>query len=95
MGTSPKDVACQPLADDTVDPVHSPHRLDPSGEDTEERAVVPRVRCVLTGCQADVCGGARESLLLGAAEHREDLDRGDPLGRHHVGTSRRRATRRS
>src|SRR5207247_6998724 len=72
-------------ADDALDPVLGPDRLDASGEDGEERSLVARVRCVLARCEADVGCGAGEPLAIGRAERSEDHDATDLVRRHHRG----------
>ena len=79
-----EDVARQPLADDPVDPVDRLDGLDPALEHREQRALVPGVGRVLARHETDVGRDPRETLVLVRAEHGEDLDPGDLLGRHHA-----------
>jgi hypothetical protein len=52
------------------------------------------VNVSLAGNEADVRRHACESLLVRSGKHREDLDRGDLLDRHHDGNSRLRGAHR-
>ena len=79
----PEHVAGAPVADDALDPVHELDRLDPPGEEPEERALGGGVRRILARLERDVRGDAREPFALLEREVGEDRDGADLLGRHH------------
>ena len=83
------------LADDAVDAVDDPDRLDATLEHGEERALVALVRGVLARGQADVGGDARQPLAVGGLERSEDRDLRDLVRRHHEGRSSSAARRRA
>ncbi len=89
-GHLPEDVARVTLAEDALDPVDEPGRLDAPLEHGEERALSALGRRVLSRHEAHIRRHPGEPLTLGQVETREKLDATDFLGRHHVGQSRRR-----
>ena len=90
----PEDLAGPALADDALDAVDDLYRLDPAGEQREERALVAGVGGVLAGREGDVGCGAREALALAGAELCKDRDSGDLLRGHHEATLPREASTR-
>ena len=62
-----EDVARVALADDALDAVDEPHRLDAAVEHREERPLVALVSRELARAEADVGRGAADALALGRA----------------------------
>ena len=82
-----EDVARQPLPNNTLDSINEPHSLDPALKDSEEGTIIALVGCVLARHKPDIRSHTRKPLLLVRVEHRENLDLGDLLRRHHDATS--------
>jgi hypothetical protein len=82
----PEDVSREARADDALDPVNERNRLDATLEQAEERAFVTLVRGVFARSEADVRCGARQPVLIGCVEPREDRDPAYLIGRHHAET---------
>ena len=84
-----EDIARLTLAEDALDPVDQPDRLDATFEHGEQRALSALVRCVLARHEPDIRRHSGKPLALGQVETRKERDTTDLLGRHHVWHSRR------
>ena len=60
-----EDIAGTPLADDALDALVAPDRLDTAFEHGEQRTLAALVRCVLARRECDVGRRPREPLALG------------------------------
>ena len=83
-----EDVSGQALAEEAIDPVDVPRRLDAAVEHREEGALGALLGRELAGDEVDVGGDAREPLAGGLVEALEDLD--VPLRRDHGNPNRLR-----
>ena len=82
----PEDVARLPLADHALLSVDVPDGLDPTLEQSEQRALAALVHGVLAGAEADVSRDPTQPLEILRPERLEDGDRGELCGRHHART---------
>ncbi len=71
------------LADDALDAVDEPDRLDAAVEHAEERTLVAFVHGVVACDEPDVGGNTAQAVTIGRLESREDRDLTDLVGRHH------------
>ena len=79
-----EDVPGVTLTDDALDTVNGFDRLGATLEHGEDRALVALVHRVLAGHEAEIRRRVGETLSLGGGQRREDGDRTDFLGAHHL-----------
>ena len=83
IGTSPKIVARQALAEHPLDSVDELDDFDVAFEHDEERALLAFVHRVFAGGETDVGARPREPLAVGRRERREQRDVCDLFARDH------------
>src|SRR5438876_9903196 len=79
----PENVPRAAVADNALEPIDELDRLDPTLENSEERALVALMHGVLARHQTDVRCYAGETVAVHRVEGREDRDPTDLVRRHH------------